>query len=547
MPETIISNTRFLFDESKKKDSSSFIKWEEGLQIDQLLSMDNEPIMLFNSLSLFNYGEGTVVDIDFFIVYDNDFNKINVVNNLEVEGSMVLHDINWSVVYDNDLKHTDVDVALKIVGKIDIHEISHTLVYDNDLENIKTVANTPWQPRKVADIPRPIRWGYSINNFLIGGRVIAPHLTDIDAIDHPLLSHWSDLDVWTDSELWIDGALPSEGVIKIVNVVNIVTLPSRTPISFTDLNLSTDLDSYSWVVNFVISDLATLALIKPVGLSVKEVEININGEIFNVFIGRTQSQLSVKGDIVQRRIKIVGWSNIKRLSYPYSPKKSYTELTTSTPPGLVTFELSGTGFTHTWDTVSWSIPGKVYGYVDKPIISAIIDLALSVGAVIIPHQSDNSFTVKPYYPISPWNWDVATPDRLLSENVFFTVDIDQIPQESPDSIFVYGEENGVGVKAVRQGTAGLITLPTIVDKHITDVIAGTERGRIEVAKNGFKEVIPVTTFVDVVGGIIKPQELLEITELGGSKWRGMVTSVSVALSRNGNAITQSLNIERFIT
>ncbi len=86
-------------------------------------------------------------------------------------------------------------------------------------------------------------------------------------------------------------------------------------------------------------------------------------------------------------------------------------------------------------------------------------------------------------------------------------------------------------------------MPDVVDKHITDTIAGTERGRIEVAKAGHKEIIPVTTYVDE-NGIIMPFELLEINEAGGGSWRGMVVKTAISYARLGNALVQSLDIER---
>lgn len=96
---------------------------------------------------------------------------------------------------------------------------------------------------------------------------------------------------------------------------------------------------------------------------------------------------------------------------------------------------------------------------------------------------------------------------------------------------------------MKNGKAGTLTLPTIIDRHMTDTIAATERGRIEVAKAGFKEIIPVTTYVDQ-NGIIMPLELLHINDMGGGSWRGLVTSTTITYQRLGSALIQRLNIER---
>lgn len=374
---------------------------------------------------------------------------------------------------------------------------------------------------------KEITYGYSINAFVVSGGSNTTFKTDEDALEP-------------------EPEIPTTGeVVRIVNIVNVVALPSRTPINFTNLSLAIDLDSIAWVANFDIADQASLDLIKPSGLTSKEVEININGELYIVFIGRTNT--SVTGDRdkgTKRRIRCTGWSKTKQLSYPYSPKRSHTETSSSTPAGLLTDELTGTGFTGVWGSPSWTVPPNIFSYFEKAPLAAISELAQAIGSVIVPSMAGDSLTVKPYYPISPWNWDTATPDFTLNETEFFSIDTEWIPQESPDSIYIYGEESGgVAVKCVKSGSGAVKTLPTIVDKYITDTVAGTERGRTEIAKNGFKEVIPITTYVGV-NGIIKPHSLLEINGLDGGVWRGMVVGTSIGITRNGNAVVQTLQIER---
>lgn len=430
------------------------------------------------------------------------------------------------------LPSTDFSIGDEVIGFTG--DFSEPLDFDKIktvLSPVDNLSSKLWDRTKNVDVEKSLKYGYSINNFLVGGDTRNGYLIDEDATEPP--------------EPPVDPTVTGE-VINIVNIINVVTLPERTPIEFTNFTLARDLDSVAWVVNFDIATAASLALVKPVGLNTKELEIDINGQKFNVFIGRTSTSASVddKGKVT-RRIKCTGWSNSKLLSFPYHPKRSYTETSSSTPSGILSTELASAGFTGTWSSVSWTIPANLYSYFDKAPLAAIADLASAVGAVIVPDNDGKGITVKPRYPISPWGWDTATVDYTLAESQFFTMDTDWVPQESPDSIYVYGEENsGVAVKCVKSGTAGLVTLPTVVNKYITDTVAGTERGRIEVCKAGFKEIIPVSTYVDG-NGIIEPQSLIEVIDLVGGTWRGMVISTSLNIKRNGNAIVQSLQIERY--
>ena len=430
------------------------------------------------------------------------------------------------------LPTSDFLITDELIGfTSDFVEPINTDLLQTPLSPVGIAGSLPWKKISPVDIEKKLTYGYSINAFFVGGSTDSNYPTDSDAVDEDNGGTYKpDPGIGT-------------GVITVVNIINVVVLPGRTPIQFTNLSLAIDLSSVAWVANFDIADQASLDLIKPAGAIVKEVEININGELFIVFIGRTSTSInSSRGQGAVKNIRCTGWSNIKKLTYPYSPKRSYTETSSSTPPGILTSELSGTGFTATWGSPSWVIPGNVFSYIDKAPLAAILDLANAVGGVVIPDDATDSFTVQPYYPISPWQWDIATVDYSLSEVQFFTMDTEWIPQDSPDTIFVYGEENGAAVKVVKAGGIGK-TLPTITDKHITDTIAGRERGRIEIAKNGFKEIVPITTYIDG-NGIIKPQSLLEITARDTSTWRGMVVGTSISINRNGNAIIQSLQIER---
>ncbi len=397
------------------------------------------------------------------------------------------------------------------------------------LSPINSVSNFPWKKAGIVDIVQDLKWGYSINNFLVGGSTEINYPIDEDAITPP-----------------IDPPTSTE-VITFVNVVNIVTLPARTPVLFDNLSLSIDLDSVSWSVSFDVGNETMRDLVKPIGTTVTELEVNINGELFIVFVAKTSTTKKVSTKhVIEKRIKCTGWSVHKLLTHPYHVRRSHVETSQSTPAGLLSGELIGTGFTAVWNSASWTIPANTFTYIDKAPLAAISELAQVVGAVIIPDPASKAFTIKPRYPISPWLWSGSGADISLSENSFFSMDTEWIPQESPDSIYIYGDAaTGVAVKAVRQGYAGIKTLPTVVNKYFTDTIPALERGRIEVASNGYKEVIPISTYVNPADGILKPLQLVNVTESDGiTSWKAQVISVALNLKRQGNALVQSIQLEK---
>lgn len=382
------------------------------------------------------------------------------------------------------------------------------------------------------DIDKTINWGYGLNNFVIGGITRLPSKVDEDVKPpepHEPIKH------------------KDYGVYRIVNIVNIKLIPTGEIIHFDNFTISRDIDSFAWTATFDVLDRASYNLIKPEGRTLKNVEININGKKFVVFIGKSStSRKASSNGAVSEVFKTTGWSRLKMLSNPYSRKRSFTDSQARTAAQIATNELTGTGFDVEWNTIDWLIPLGVHSYQDKTPIGAILSLVNSIGGVIEPYSNEDKFKVKPYYPVSPWNWDKTETqiDREMNETQFFTIDSETVPKENPDGVFIYGEEKGVGVKAVRQGKPGSDLLPDVVDKYITANTAGQERGRQEVAKNSFIEKIPMTTYIDE-NGIIMPQELIEFTTPEGDKWRGMVLQTSVACQRIGTALAQQITVARF--
>ena len=544
MTELIVSGLSSFHEKAEVVDSNiTEISWNEYFILNVGLKIPIEKADIINVSELISWGQHELLDVSDSLIHRDNFNKLTVpvlgirsgTHPVDRPDTFVFEmvDLTGSKLDPNRefryLPTSDFQITSELIGFTSdfIEPIDLTLIRSR-LSPVDTGETYPWVKTTIKDVYQEIKWGYSLNNFLVGGSTRTDYPVDEDAINPPL------------------DPPPVAGVIRIVNTVNVVKLPERTAIDFVDFTLATDLNSIAWAVNFTIGSQASLDLLKPVGLTTVEIEININGELFVCFIGRTKTQFSTDSNgMVIKNYKCTGWSATKQLSYPYSTKRSHTETSSSTPSGLLNDELLGTGFIGAWSSVSWTIPANVFSYYEKSPLAAITELSESVGAVIIPDPETKTLTVKPYYPVSPWDWGTASVDFNLSETEFYTMDTEWLPKESPDSIYIYGEEtSGVAVKAVKLGTAGLITLPTIVNKYITDNVAGGERGRIEIAKNAFKEIIPVTTYVDPNDGIIKPQSLLQITPLSGTTWRGMVIATSISIKRVGTAVVQALQIER---
>lgn len=380
------------------------------------------------------------------------------------------------------------------------------------------------------DVDRTLTWGYGINNFVIGGVTTIPSNPEevIPPEPDPPIVHIN------------------YEVYRIVNTVNITVKPNGQFLDFDNFSITRDVESFAWTCTFDLLTLEGYNLVRPIGRTIKEVDVNINGTIFTLFVGKASTSVRASNNGTTRVYRCTAWSNLKRLSYPYARRKSFTDSQARTAAQIATNELTDTGFTVDWQTVDWSVPAGVHTYQNKTSLGAVLSVVNAIGGVVVPDLSDNSFQVRPYYPISPWNWndEFTQLNRAMNESQFFSIDNDTIPRDNPNGVYVYGQEQGVGVFAVRTGTSGNELLPDVVDRYITENIAGQERGRIEVARNSFIELIPMSTYIDE-NGIIMPQELIEFTALDGTKWRGMVVQTTVNCSRVGTALTQQITVARF--
>ncbi|AWY02819.1 hypothetical protein [Alteromonas phage JH01] len=404
---------------------------------------------------------------------------------------------------------------------------SHLLKWDNDFEHIHYLVslNADYKTESL-DYVQTVRWGYSLNKFVVGGVTTVPSTPEEDVVEPPdgeIIEH-------IDYEVY-----------RVVNSVLITETATGQSVTFDSFSIQTDIESFAWTVQFDVLDKTSFDLIRPLGRSLKTVDIQINDETYTLVVA--------KGSIVRKHGEVAyrcsGWSRTKLLADPYASKRSFTDTQTRTAAQIVDVELVGTGFTYTWSTVDWSVPAGVHSYQDKTPLGAVLTLAESVGAVVIPHPTLMQFDVRPYYPVSPWQWDSADLDRSMNELQFFEISNDPVPKPNPDGVYVYGQDdNGVGVKAVRNGKPGQALLSDVVNKYITTNVAGQERGRVEVSKNCFIDKYTMTTYVDE-NGIIKPHELVQFTDTEGGTWRGMVLSTSVKCARVGTALLQTIQVARF--
>src|SRR5690606_13024878 len=113
----------------------------------------------------------------------------------------------------------------------------------------------------------------------------------------------------------------------------------------------------------------------------------------------------------------------------------------------------------------------------------IARIAAAAGGYVQATPNTKTLRVLPRYPVAPWNWGGETPGLILPLAVVTETGTDWQPQDEANGVYVSGETgDGVLVHVVRDGTAGNLQAPMVVDRLITEVAAGRNRGIAELAQ-----------------------------------------------------------------
>jgi hypothetical protein len=338
----------------------------------------------------------------------------------------------------------------------------------------------------------------------------------------------------------------SNGVIIVLHTINVVRLPDLVEVPTLAVSLQFDIDSWAWGVSLNLQTPEVIALLEPVDGEPRQVRIELDGYYFTALIeswGETRQ-------FGQTTYTATGRSPLALFAAPYAPIRSHLETTQKTAAQLVDHELADTGWSAAYHadllqlfTTDWLVPGGAWSYQNKSPIDAIRQIAGAVGARAFADRNNSLVHIHPRYPISPWSWSSATPDKTLPLDLARSISSQLAPQPNYNQVYVSGQHQGVLVSAIRQGSAGDKPAPMVTDNLITYVNAGRERARNVLANTGRQARITFDLPLNDITGLIEPGQLLEIAE--ATPWRGL--AVGLTINAAHGEISQRVEVERHYT
>ncbi|OQX36600.1 MAG: hypothetical protein B0D91_08770 [Oceanospirillales bacterium LUC14_002_19_P2] len=337
----------------------------------------------------------------------------------------------------------------------------------------------------------------------------------------------------------------------IMNTISVVTLLDQQPLDVTELAIELDIDSFTWQLSAQINNRASLNRVAPDQNGPKDIEVTINGWRWVFMVERYEANRSFN----RERYRIHGESITKLLAAPYAPLRSNSENSPINAKQVVTQQLENTGFTLDWPnegdfiTPDWTFPENTFSYHEQTPMQVIARIATTAGAVVIPSADDDSLTIQPRYPQSPWDWQQGTAitHHIIPESMVISMSAQWKPEPQYNAVYVSGIHAGVSVNVRRQGTAGNDPAPDSYDDWLVDVGLNTERGRNELAKGGNQAVVTLEIPLMLTGeapGLILPGRLVEVIETG-DVWYGLCLSIAIIFTGGVQSkVIQRVGLER---
>lgn len=344
--------------------------------------------------------------------------------------------------------------------------------------------------------------------------------------------------------------IPILRIYTVANSAQIVRVSDGMDVPATQVSLSSDVGSFAWEMSAGIVGKDAAALVEGTDAAPVEVDVIINGYTWRVLIDSwslQQAAVSTTGTISGRSLSAY-------LSAPYATPRNFTETAQKLMVQLAEQELP-VGWTLQWNAVDWLVPANAWSYQNLAPMNAIARLAEAAGGFVSTNRNTQQIIVNPRYPAAPWNWEAQAPAIELPKDVLFQRSSQKTPGTGVNGVWVHGDVGGVLAHVRRNGSAGEILAPNVVDGLITHVDAARERGIGALAATTRQSVerydMPLAS---IMGGLRTPGELIAIGEGDApfvKDFTGLIKSVGItaAAQRSGGGaaltVRQSLSIERY--
>lgn len=353
---------------------------------------------------------------------------------------------------------------------------------------------------------------------------------------------------WRDAYTYTPvGLIPSGAVRRCYIMNNLVTftrVSDQAPIQAKSISIGTDFDSFCWSLSTDLGSQEAVDLLQPTESGPVPVAIGINGHDFIV-----QAESWSPARVFARSVGRAGGRSLSaELAPPEAVTLTFIESNARNAQQIAAAVLEYTGWTLNWQMVDWLIPAGVFSCHEQTPLQIIKTLAEAGGGFVQSDMENKTLIVKPRFSIMPWDWETATPDIIVPEDMMTHINGEWTPRPAYNAAFVSGTvEGGISMKLTRNGTAGDVAAGLVTNPLFTATEVCLAAGKKILAESGkWMKVscgLPVMTDPEVPG-VLLPGMLVSVT--GVNPWRGMVASVNVTASwQRSLVVRQAVELWRY--
>lgn len=349
-------------------------------------------------------------------------------------------------------------------------------------------------------------------------------------------------------------AIPILRVYVVANSASIVRVSDGADIAASSVSLSADIGNSMWEMSATVVGKDAAALVEGSDGAPVEVDVTVNSYTWRVLIDNWSLREAAASTVGT----ISGRSRSAYLTEPYViPASGGFTGADRLMSQLADDALNLTGWTVQWNAADWLVTNGAWKYDNLTPMGQLLRLAEGAAGFVRTDRTANQIIVDPRYPEAPWSWGLATVAVDLPKDVLFQRSSQKQAGTSVNGVYVHGGNNGGVLAHVRRnGTAGTVLGPTVVDDLITDVnTAARARGIAALAATARQSVetfdMPLAASM---GGLRTPGEIVAIGTGDApfvEDYRALIKSVGIQAqagrASNGGAtleVRQSLSLER---
>jgi hypothetical protein len=337
--------------------------------------------------------------------------------------------------------------------------------------------------------------------------------------------------------------VPILEVYSVENSIALARVDGGEIIEARNFSMSLDADSWTWRWSATLRGSALPLVQEDANGDPAELLATVNGVPYRLVADVPARERR----FARAEVRVQGKGRAALLDDPFAPDQNFASASGRTAAQLMALAMTINGVNNGWAIDyrigDWFVPGDTWAFQGTPI-KAVIDIATAAGAIVQPHNTEQTLRILPRYPAAPWMWHTLTPDYVLPADVVSVEGIDWVRRPNYDRAFVYGA-SGSGVKGdiTRSGTAGLNVAPMVVHPLMTHADAITQRGIAELSNTGRQAHVSLRMPVLAETGLILPGSLVRYD--GGDAVRlGLVRAI--ALDEQWPTLRQTLTVETHV-